>query len=329
MKEAISVKNLSYSYRDGTKALENVNISINEGEKVVIIGPNGAGKTTFFLHLNGTIESPEKNVHIFGENIGKMATENKIKEVGIVFQDPDNQLFMPTVFEDVAFGPINMGLDENEVKRRVEKALATVGLSGYENRVPHHMSYGQKKKAALAAVLSMEPKILVLDEPTANLDPKSRSDLIRVINDLNKKEGMTIVIAMHDVNALSELSDRVYVLNKTIMAEGYARDIFSDSKLLEANNLVAPDIFNLFKILKCFGYDYEELPLSMHEAAEILTKAIKSANGHIHLHIHEHTHEDVYKIIGSYDNTNTIGDVRDFSDAKSEVSNFGDGYDVT
>ncbi|HJH30876.1 MAG TPA: ABC transporter ATP-binding protein [Methanosarcinaceae archaeon] len=298
MKEAISVKKLSYSYRDGTKALENVNITINEGEKVVIIGPNGAGKTTLFLHLNGTIESPENNVYIFGQNIGKMATKDKIKEVGIVFQDPDNQLFMPTIFEDVAFGPINMGLDAEEVERRVKKALATVGLSGYEKRVPHHMSYGQKKKAALAAVLSMEPKILVLDEPTANLDPKSRSDLIRVINELNKKEGITIVIAMHDVNALSELSDRVYVLNKTIMAEGCARDIFSDSRLLEKNNLVAPDIFNLFKILKCFGYDYEELPLSMNEAAEILTKAIKSANGHIHLHIGEHTHDDIYKIIG-------------------------------
>ncbi|MBN1133791.1 MAG: ATP-binding cassette domain-containing protein [Methanosarcinaceae archaeon] len=298
--EAISIRSLNYSYPDGTKALEDVTIKVESGEKVVIIGPNGAGKTTLFLHLNGTIRSLEDNVNVFGKNIGRMATEERIKEVGIVFQDPDDQLFMPTIFDDVAFGPINMGLDEGEVERRVKKALATVGLLGYEDRVPHHMSYGQKKKAALASVLSMEPRILVLDEPTANLDPRSRVDFIRVINDLNKKEGITIVIAMHDVNALPELSDRVYVLNRRVVAEGSPRKIFSDISLLKENNLEAPEVFNLFKVLRCFGYNCDDLPLSMYEAVDVLTKTIEDGNGHIHLHIHEHTHEEVKKIMYSY-----------------------------
>lgn len=299
MKEAIRVKGLTYSYPDGTSALENIDITINEGEKIVIVGPNGAGKTTLFLHLNGTLKSQDNTVMIFGTNLSDMGTEERIKEVGIVFQDPDDQLFMPTIFDDVAFGPINMGLDKDEVENRVKKALSRVGLEGFEDRVPHNLSYGQKKRAALAAVLSMEPRILILDEPTANLDPKSRADLIQVINDLNK-DGITTVIAMHDVNALPDLSDRVYVLNRKIVAEGNPREIFSNSELLKMNNLEAPDVFKLFKVLTCFGYDCDTLPMSIDEAVEFLTRTIESGSGHIHLHIHEHTHEEVQEFLHSY-----------------------------
>ncbi|WP_445474439.1 energy-coupling factor ABC transporter ATP-binding protein [Methanococcoides methylutens] len=300
MKEAIRVKGLAYSYPDGTPALEDIDITINEGEKIVIVGPNGAGKTTLFLHLNGTLKSQDNKVMIFGKNLGDMKVEERIKEVGIVFQDPDDQLFMPTIFDDVAFGPINMGLDEEEVRKRVKKALSRVGLEGFEDRVPHNLSYGQKKRAALAAVLSMEPRILILDEPTANLDPKSRADLIQVINDLNG-EGITTVIAMHDVNALPTLSDRVYVLNRKIAAEGTPREIFSNSELLKINHLEAPDVFKLFKVLAFFGYDCDTLPMSIDEAVQFLTRTIESGSGHIHLHIHEHTHEEVRKFLHSYD----------------------------
>lgn len=299
MTEAIRVKGLTYSYPDGTPALEDIAITINEGEKIVIIGPNGAGKTTFFLHLNGTLKSHDDTVMIFGKNLGDMKVEERIKEVGIVFQDPDDQLFMPTIFDDVAFGPINMGLDKEEVENRVKKALSRVGLEGFEDRVPHNLSYGQKKRAALAAVLSMEPRILILDEPTANLDPKSRADFIQVINDLNK-DGITTVIAMHDVNALPVLSDRVYVLNRKVVAEGTPRDIFSNSELLKMNHLEAPDVFKLFKVLTCFGYDCDTLPMSIDEAVEFLTRKIESGSGHIHLHIHEHTHEEVRDFLYSY-----------------------------
>jgi cobalt/nickel transport system ATP-binding protein len=300
MKKAISITGLNYSYPDGTKALDDVNIEVEQGEKIVIMGPNGAGKTTLFLHLNGIIRSDDGNVKIFGSSIGDMKIEERIKEVGVVFAEPDDQLFMSTVYDDVAFGPLNMGLSEEEVDRRVKKALATVGLEGFEKRVPHHMSFGQKKKAALAAVLSMEPRVLILDEPTANLDPKSKADLIRVINDLNRNEGVTTVIAMHDVNALADLADRVYVLNRTIVAEGTPRDIFSDPVLVKENNLDAPDLFKFFKIMRCFGADCSQTPMSIDESVTVMTKMIESLEGELYLTVDENTHSLVNEIIASY-----------------------------
>jgi cobalt/nickel transport system ATP-binding protein len=306
MVDAIKVEGLSYSYSDGTTALEDVNLTISEGEKVVIIGPNGAGKTTFFLHLNGTIKNPQGNVSVFGRPISSMRIEDRIHQVGVVFQDPDDQLFMPTVFDDVAFGPVNMGLDEEEVERRVYVALLKVGLEGFEKRVPHNLSYGQKKRVALASVLSMEPKVLVLDEPTANLDPKSRADFI----DLNERDGITTIIAMHDVNALPVLANRVYVLNRRIVAEGSPREIFSDWELLRTNSLEAPDVFKLFKVLNCFGYSSDDLPLSFDEAVQILTKTIEGKEGHIHLHIHEHTHKELSDVIHSYNHHRDKGNIK-------------------
>jgi len=300
-KEAVSIRDLNYSYPDGTVALEDINITIEEGERIAIIGQNGAGKTTLFLHLNGTIKSHNNNVVIFGKDIGQMKSKERIEKVGIVFQDPDDQLFMPTIFDDVAFGPINMGLDEDEVERRVRSALATVGLTGFEDRVPHHLSYGQKKRAALAAVLSMEPRILVLDEPTANLDPRNRISLIRLINNLNRNKGTTTIVAMHDVNAVSQLADRIYVLNKRMVADGSPTEIFMDFDLLRENNLDAPDVFRLFNVLSCFGFNCESLPLSIDDAVEVLTKTIEGNGKHIHLHIHEHTHEDLKDIMHRYD----------------------------
>jgi len=300
-REAISIRNLCYTYPDGTKVLEDVSLEVYEGERIAIVGPNGAGKTTFLLHLNGILPGSDGQVEVFGKSVDKVKREEIIKEVGIVFQDPDDQLFMPTLFDDLAFGPINMGLKENEVRERVEKTILSLGLTGYEYRSPHHLSGGEKKKAALAAVMSMEPRILVLDEPTANLDPRSRAELIASIKRLNEEEGITIVIATHDVNAVPELVDRVYVLNKRIIAEGTLQKIFSDVELLKENNLEVPEVFKLFEVLKCFGYNCEELPLSINEAIEHLTRTVETEGGHIHLHIHEHTHEEVRKLKCKYE----------------------------
>ena len=300
-REAITIRNLCYTYPDGTKVLEDVSLEVYEGERIAIVGPNGAGKTTFLLHLNGILPGSDGQVEVFGKSVDKVKREEIIKEVGIVFQDPDDQLFMPTLFDDLAFGPINMGLKENEVRERVEKTILSLGLTGYENRSPHHLSGGEKKKAALAAVMSMEPRILVLDEPTANLDPRSRAELIASIKRLNEEEGITIVIATHDVNAVPELVDRVYVLNKRIIAEGTLQKIFSDVELLKKNNLEVPEVFKLFEVLKCFGYNCEELPLSINEAIEHLTRTVETEGGHIHLHIHEHTHEEVRKLKCKYE----------------------------
>ena len=293
MREAIKVKNLSYKYPNGSQALEDVNMEVYEGERIALVGPNGAGKTTFMLHLNGTLHGTEGEVEIFGKNLEKMKREEIVKEVGLVFQDPDDQLFMPTLFDDIAFGPINLGLKEDEVRERVEKAILKLGLSGYEDRSPHHLSFGEKKKASLAAVMAMEPRILVLDEPTANLDPKSRAELIGIINELNEREGITMLIATHDVNAIPELADRIYALNHTIIEKGTPRDIFVNGELLKHNNLDVPDVFKLFEVLRCFGFNCEKLPLSLDEAVSGLTKIIESEGGHVHLHVHEHTHEEV------------------------------------
>jgi len=301
MRDAIIVRNLSYTYPDGTKALEEISLDVNEGERIAIVGPNGAGKTTFLLHLNGILHGTEGEVEVFGKSVEKVNREDIIKDVGIVFQDPDDQLFMPTIFDDLAFGPINLGLPEEEVRERVEKALLTLGLSDYENRCPHHLSYGEKKKAALAAVMSMEPRILVLDEPTANLDPRSRAELIEIIKGLNEREGITIVTATHDVNAVPELADRVYVLNKRIIAEGTSQKIFSDVELLKETNLEVPEVFKLFEVLQCFGYNCEELPLSVDDAIEHLTRTVENEGGHIHLHIHKHTHDEVKKLKSKYE----------------------------
>lgn len=296
----VEVRNLSYAYPDGVKALENIGLEIYEGEKVAIAGPNGAGKTTLLLHFNGILHDDAHSVEVFGKRIDEKNKQDIVKDVGLVFQNPDDQLFMPTVFDDVAFGPTNMGLEKEKIKERVKDALVKVGLAGYEERCPYRLSLGEKKRAALATVISMKPKMLVLDEPTANLDSGSRRELIRVLKSLNEEEGTTLVIATHDMNALPEIVDRVYVLKKTIIGEGTPRQIFSDFGLLRKANLDAPEVFKLFEVLKCFDYNCKELPLSMEEAIEHLTNTIMTGGGHIHLHMHEHTHSDAKKLKDKY-----------------------------
>jgi len=207
--KAIEIKNLHYTYPDGTKALRGVNLDIKKGESVYLIGPNGSGKSTLLLHLNGILQPQRGTVRVFGMDVREKTKEVR-RKVGLVFQDPDDQLFMPTVFEDVAFGPVNMKLDEEEVKKRVKKALEAVGLDEFENRSPHHLSYGEKKRVAIATVLSMEPEILVLDEPTLALDPWIKRDFIKFLEELRKNH--TMVIAAHDLD-LIKLSDRTYLLN--------------------------------------------------------------------------------------------------------------------
>ncbi len=301
MNDAVTIRHLNHIYPDGTVSLKDITLNIREGERIAVIGQNGAGKTTLFLHLNGSIKSYDDNVHIFGENVRTMPIEERIQKVGVVFQDPDDQLFMPTVYDDVAFGPINMGLDRSEVDRRVKEALATVDLAGFEDRVPHHLSYGQKKRAAIAAVLAMEPRILVLDEPTANLDPKNRAMLIRLINDLNERKGITTIVAMHDVNAVSRLADHIIVLNTSIVAEGTPHEIFSDGDLLKANNLEAPETYKLFCIMGCYGYRCDDPPLSAGDAPRALDRSMEVQGGEVRLRKHETTADEVREVLGTFE----------------------------
>lgn len=204
----LEVKNLHYKYPDGTVALRGVNLRVKKGEKVYLLGPNGSGKSTLLLHFNGILRPQRGKVMVLGKDIGKWGDEVK-KIVGLVFQNPDDQLFMPTVYEDVAFGPVNLKLDEAEVKRRVKSALKMVGMKRFEDRSPHHLSYGEKKRIAIATVLAMDPKILVLDEPTLSLDPWIKRSFIGLLKELGEER--TVIISGHDLD-LMKLCDHVYLM---------------------------------------------------------------------------------------------------------------------
>ena len=203
----LETKDLKYNYPDGTEALKGISIQIHEGEMISLIGTNGAGKSTLFLHFNGIIEPTSGTVEIEGEELkyNKKSLLKARSKVGIVFQNPDDQLFAPTVIEDVSFGPMNMGLSEEEVKARSLDALEKVGMADYTKKAPHHLSGGQKKRVAIAGILAMQPRIMVLDEPTSGLDPKGASKIMQLLYDLNR-EGMTIIISTHDVDLVDRKS---------------------------------------------------------------------------------------------------------------------------
>ncbi|MEW6226659.1 MAG: ABC transporter ATP-binding protein [Bacillota bacterium] len=232
---AIEIKGLNCSYPDGTQALKEVDCTIYRGECVGIIGPNGAGKSTLLLHLNGVLQG-NGEVKVFGIPVDRRSLPLIRQKVGLVFQDPDDQLFMPTVFDDVAFGPMSMGLTKDEVLERVAWALACVGMAGFEQRSGHHLSFGEKKRVSIATVLAMNPEVLVLDEPTSNLDPRARRRLISFLRSLS----LTKVIATHDIGLVTELCQRCLILDGgRVVACGHTRDLFENKALLEAHGLEA------------------------------------------------------------------------------------------
>lgn len=233
MEEIIRIDNLSFSYPDGQQALTDINLSIYQGESVALIGPNGAGKSTLLLHLNGILRS-NGVVKVFGKSVDDKNLRWVRSKVGLVFQNPDDQLFSPTLFEDVAFGPTNMGYSEAEVGESVTKALNWVEMAGYEQRSPHHLSVGEKKRTAIATVLSMTPEILVIDEPTSNLDPRSKWSLIGLL----KRLPMTKIVASHDLELVQALCQRVIVLDHgQVVADGTTNHILADKPLLAAHGL--------------------------------------------------------------------------------------------
>jgi cobalt/nickel transport system ATP-binding protein len=236
MEELLRVENLSYTYPDGRQALKDINLTVFKGDSLALVGPNGAGKSTLILHFNGIIRS-DGNVFFLGKPIDDKNLKYVRSRVGLVFQNPDDQLFSPTVFDDVAFGPINMGYDEEQVRDAVKKALALVGMSGFEKRSPHHLSIGEKKRIAIATVLSMSPDLLVIDEPSASLDPKGKWDFI----DFLKHLSWTKIIVSHDLELVESLCRRIVVMeNGRIAADGLTADILSDRKLLVNYGLARP-----------------------------------------------------------------------------------------
>lgn len=238
---ALLVRGLSFGYPDGHRALFGVELDIRSGERVALLGPNGAGKTTLVLHLNGIHLPQTGTVSVGGLEVTRSNLKELRRRVGIVFQDPDDQLFMPTVRDDVAFGPANLGLSGRELDTRVESALRAVGMAADADRPPHHLSFGQRRRVAIATVLAMDPDILVLDEPSSNLDPAGRRELAEILIGLD----ITLLMVTHDLPYALELCDRALVMNGGVMvADGPTRDVLADDALMRASRLELPYGFN-------------------------------------------------------------------------------------
>lgn len=233
MDKVVEIKNLSYTYPDGTPALDGVTLDIMEGESVGIIGPNGAGKSTLLLHLNGILQSKNGAIKVLGMPLINRNLRKIRSKACLVFQDPEDQLFMPTVFDDVAFGLINLGYDGGAVKEKVEDILERVDLSGRENRSSHHLSFGEKKLVSLATVLVMEPEILLLDEPTSNLDRKEKREIIKFLQKIDK----TKIIVSHDLEMIKQLCQRVAVINRGKVVFAGDKEILKDDSRLKSFGL--------------------------------------------------------------------------------------------
>ena len=234
---ALEVEGLSFAYPDGSPALRDVSLRVRRGERVALLGPNGAGKTTLVLHLNGILSGGPGTVRVGGLAVGRDTLREVRRRVGIVFQDPDDQLFLPTVAEDVAFGPANLGLTGAELDARVRRALDEVGMADAADRPPHHLSFGQRRRVAVATVLAMEPEVLVLDEPSSNLDPTSRRELAEILTGLD----LTVLMVTHDLPYALQLCPRSVVLSDgRVVADGPTVDLLSDTELMTRHRLELP-----------------------------------------------------------------------------------------
>ena len=242
MSKYLEISNLTYEYPDGYKALNEISFDLEEGDSLGILGPNGAGKTTLILHLNGILGEMDgsiklNNLEVVEDNLAEIR-----KTVGVVFQDPDDQLFMPTVLEDVMFGPKNFGFSEEASRENAEEALKMVGMNDYQEKAPHHLSFGQKRKVAIASVLASKPQLLVLDEPSSNLDPSSRRELIDILLSLE----ISIVLVTHDLPMALEICPKSIVVNSGLITEnGKTIDLLTNNKVMRENRLELPYGFAL------------------------------------------------------------------------------------
>lgn len=256
MRAAVRARGLRFAYPDGHVALDGLDLEVARGERVAVLGPNGAGKTTFMLHLNALL-SGHGELEVDGLRVGRDPVADVRARVGLVFQDPDDQLFMPTVREDVAFGPLNMGLSREEVDARVREALAAVRMSGVADRAPHHLSMGQRRRVAVATVLAMRPGLLVLDEPSANLDPRSRRELCEVLAEVRT----TMLVVTHDLPLAAQLCPRAVILSGgRIAADGPCREVLGDAALLAAHDLELPAGFDLSLVRPHLPFPTREPP---------------------------------------------------------------------
>ena len=276
----IKVEALSFSYADGTQALSEVNLEVIDGEFIALMGANGCGKTTLLKHLNGLLKPSAGKVCLNGKDFRLLKDEEIFKQVGMVFQDPNDQLFASTVRQDVAFGAVNLGLKPDEVARRTAEALQMMGISLISEKAIHTLSFGQKRRAAIAGVLAMTPEIILLDEPTSGLDPRGVSSIMRLLRKLNREQGITMIMATHDVELVPLFCDRVAIMDQgKIVGEGMPGEIFANTALLRGGELRLPRVSHLVEILKKKDkLDFPEMPLTIGQARQELLKLLRSGH---------------------------------------------------
>jgi cobalt/nickel transport system ATP-binding protein len=277
--KAIETINLSHTYPDGTKAIDSINFSLEKGKNIAILGPNGAGKSTLLHHFNGLLLPTSGTVKVLEKEVTKQNLDEIRQKVGLVFQDPDDQLFARTVALDVAFGPTNLKLPKSEIEKRVNWAIEVTELKGLENKSPQNLSGGQKRRASIAGVLAMKPEIIILDEPMANLDPKTASKVLKLLLGLNKELGLTLIIATHDVDLVPLFADEICVLNKgQILMQGPPKEIFSQADLMRSVDLRLPRITHLFEILNKEDslHEDKQFPLTIGEARRKILEMLEN-----------------------------------------------------
>lgn len=270
--EVVGTKNIYFKYPDGFEAIKGVNISLKKGEFIGLLGGNGCGKTTLFQTLNGLMKPSNGEIFIKGENIKSFGENELYRIIGLVFQNPDDQLFAPTVFEDVSYGVTNMGLKSDEINSRVEKVLKLLKIYEYRKKPIHSLSYGQKKRVAIAGILVMEPEVLILDEPTAGLDPMGVSELMNLLKDIQKRLDISILLSTHDIDLVPIYCDRVYIMDKgKIMLQGTPKEVFSETEAIRSVNLRLPRIGHLMEILKDKdNFDIRGTAITISEARNVL-----------------------------------------------------------
>lgn len=277
----LSVKNISYKYADGTHALSGISLDVKKGEFIGLLGANGSGKTTLLRVMDGLMRNFEGSVLLDGIDIKDLSPKQIYKKVGLVFQNPDDQLFAPTLFEDVAFGPLNMGLDTNDVKQRVTSALHEVELSGLERKSVHNLSFGQRKRACIAGLLAMGHEMLLLDEPTAGLDPMGEYRMMRLLQKLNRENGVTIIMATHSVDLVPVFLDRLYILSKGKFTRGGTpEEVFNAPEDMANIKLRLPQMAELIYRLKHEDkMDFQRVPLTIGEARREIIKTLEASAG--------------------------------------------------
>ena len=274
-----SVKGVSYKYPDGTHALHNISLDIQKGRFIGLLGANGSGKTTLLKAMDRLLKGIEGNVYLCGTDVKTLSPRNIYKKVGLVFQNPDDQLFAPTLFEDIAFGPTNMGFQAKEVEKRVIDAIREVELDGLERKSVHNLSFGQRKRACIAGLLAMGHEILLLDEPTAGLDPMGEYKMMRLLRRLNKESGVTVIMATHSVDLVPVFLDELYILSKgKITRGGTPEEVFNAPEDMANIKLRLPHIAELiYKLKHEDKMDFDRIPLTVGEARREILKSLETS----------------------------------------------------